>query len=63
MQVLKAPMNVIPLSKHLGLERSDLEDHGVLDVDLGIDTKFFIDPLLLETSDISEFEGSRKKNL
>ncbi len=56
-------MNVIPLSKHLGLERSDLEDHGVLDVDLGIDTKFFIDPLLLETSDISEFEGSRKKNL
>ncbi len=56
-------MNVISLSRHLGLERTDLESYGVLDVDLGIDTKFFIDPLLLEISDIPEFKHARKKNL
>ena len=52
-------VKTISLSKHLGLTRTQLEEAGVFDSTLGIDTKLFIDPKLLLKSQIPEFKGSR----
>lgn len=38
------------LSSHFGIDRLKLDQQGVLDVTLAIDTKLFIDPLLLNSS-------------
>lgn len=54
-------MNTIGLSKHLNVTRKQLEDKGVYDTTLGIDTKLFVDPKLLVGSDIPEFNKSREK--
>jgi hypothetical protein len=53
--------NTISLSKQLNLSRKQLEDVGVFDSTLGIDTKLFIDPKLLVKSDIPEFTRSHEK--
>ena len=50
----------ISLSKHLNVSRKQLEEKGVFDSTLGIDTKLFIDPKLLTNSDIPEFSKSRE---
>jgi len=47
----------ILLSKYLGVSREDLEHKLVFDAVLGIDTKLFVDPKLLISSDIPEFEN------
>jgi len=49
----------ISLSKHVGVSREALEEVGVFDATLGLDTKLFIDPKLLVASDIPEFARSR----
>jgi hypothetical protein len=55
----------IALSTHLNVERKKLESEGVLDVSLGIDTKYFLDPrLLFSVSDLDgSFSGSCDKVL
>lgn len=53
----------ISLSAHLGLSRERLEDVGVFDSILGIDTKLYIDPKLLVDSDIPEFSKARPELL
>lgn len=53
----------ISLSKCLGVTRKQLEDIGVFDSTLGIDTKLFIDPKLLVVSNIPEFGNAREKLL
>ena len=50
----------IPLSAHMGVSHEILEEHGVLDVLLGTDTKLFIDPKLLEHPTAPELAGSDK---
>lgn len=55
---MTTPRQTIPLSQHLGLTHDQLEEVGVLDVILGTDTKLFIDPKLLEGSQIPELKGS-----
>jgi hypothetical protein len=49
----------ILLSTHLGITREDLENIGVYDSTLGVDTKLFVDPKHLVSSDIPEFQDSR----
>jgi hypothetical protein len=56
-------IKTISLSKHLGVERKELEEVGVFDATLGIDTELFVDPKLLVNSDIEEFKKSREKIL
>lgn len=56
-------LKTISLSKHLGVERKDLEEKGVFDTTLGIDTELFVDPKLLVNSKIEEFKKSREKIL
>ena len=56
-------MATILLSKHLGTTRKKLEKIGVYDVTLGIDTKLFVDPKQLVSSDIPEFKDSRENIL
>ncbi|MEK7464083.1 MAG: hypothetical protein AAB610_03120 [Patescibacteria group bacterium] len=56
-------MKIIPLSKHLGVARKVLEKVGVFDATLGLDTKLFVDPKLLVSSDIPELRDSRKRIL
>jgi hypothetical protein len=56
-------MNTISLSKHVNVPREKLEEMGVFDATLGIDTKLFVDPKLLVNSDIPEFKNSREKIL
>jgi hypothetical protein len=58
-----ATRKTVSLSKHLGLSRTDLEDIGVFDATLGIDTELFVDPKLLVSSEIEEFKKSREKIL
>src|SRR3990172_5312819 len=43
------------LSSYFGIERSKLNQLGVLNPTLAIDTKLFIDPILFEKSAHSEF--------
>lgn len=54
--------NPITLSGHLGISEKSLKELGVLDATIAIDTKLFIDPLLLARSNHSEFkkDGSRQ---
>ena len=56
-------MNTIALSKYVGVSRKKLEDIGVFDSTLGIDTKLFVDPKLLVDSDIPEFKNAREQIL
>lgn len=49
----------IPLSEHFNVLKQALEAKGVFDAVIGVDTKLFIDPLLLNTTDIPEFHNSR----
>ena len=49
----------ISLSEYLKVSRSQLEDVGVFDTTLGIDTKLFVDPKLLIKSGVPEFKNSR----
>lgn len=51
----------ISLSEKLGISRKTLEENGVFDATLGIDTKLFIDPKCLINSDIVEFSDSRRR--
>ncbi len=51
--------HTILLSDYLKVNRSQLENYGVFDVLLGIDTKLFIDPKLLEQTTIPEFKEAR----
>ncbi len=53
----------ISLSKHLLVTRKQLEDAGVFDATLGVDTKLFVDPKLIVNSKIEEFKNSRQKIL
>ena len=53
----------IGLSKYLGVTRKQLEDVGVFDSTLGIDTKLFIDPKLIVGSTIPEFKDAYDKIL
>jgi len=48
-------LNPITLSKEFGIEQKVLSRLGVLDATLAIDTKLFIDPLLLSRSKHEEF--------
>lgn len=48
----------ILFSKHYGLEKLALEKKGVLDPVLNVDTKLFIDPMLLETSKHPEMQAA-----
>jgi hypothetical protein len=57
------PLKSISLSKYLDVSREDLENLGVFDATLGIDTPLFVDPKLIVDSDIKEFQGSREKIL
>lgn len=54
---------IIPLSNYIGVTRSELEKNEILDIDLGVDTRYFIDPILLNDSKIAEFKQSRTKIL
>ncbi len=56
-------MKTVSLSKHLGVKRDILEEIGVFDATLGIDTELFVDPKLLVNSQIPEFTKSREKIL
>jgi len=56
-------LQTISLSKHLEIARIDLENLGVFDTTLGIDTELFVDPKLLVNSKIKEFTKSREKIL
>ena len=53
----------ISLSKHLGVTRKQLEEVGVFDSTLGIDTKLFVDPKLIVDSTIPEFNDAHNKIL
>ena len=53
-------MATILLSKHLGTSREKLEELGVYDATLGVDTKLFVDPKQLVSSQIPEFKDSRE---
>jgi hypothetical protein len=46
-------------SKHFGVRRSHLKSLGAIDVTLNVDTKLFIDPLLLEASKQPEMIEAR----
>lgn len=48
----------ILLSKYLGTKRKKLEQEFVFDAVLGLDTKLFVDPKLLISSEIQEFENA-----
>jgi len=50
----------ILFSKHYGLKELTLEEKGVLDPVLNIDTKLFIDPILLESSKHPEMQAAHK---
>jgi|GEM_PF-2050430 len=51
----------ITLSEHLGVTAEKLDEYGVLNTNLGIDTKLFIDPKLLKISDIPEFKDAAER--
>jgi len=49
--------NPSTLSSHFGIDQDKLDELGVLDVTLAIDTKLFIDPLLFSNSSHPEIKG------
>jgi hypothetical protein len=51
---------IISLSRYFDVKPQELIGRGVLDAHLGIDNRLFVDPNLLERSDIPEFKGARK---
>jgi len=51
----------IKLSEHLGVSSSVLKRKGVFDAFIGLDSRLFVDPLLLRRLRIPEFRGSRRK--
>jgi hypothetical protein len=51
----------IKLSEHLGVSSSLLERRGVFDALIGLDSRLFVDPMLLRRLRIPEFRGSRAK--
>ncbi|MCB1160451.1 MAG: hypothetical protein KDK45_23325, partial [Leptospiraceae bacterium] len=52
-------MKTISLSAHIGTDRKVLEELGIYDITLGMDTPLFIDPKLVSESLIPEFIDSR----
>lgn len=51
------------LSQHFNISPESLDKVGVLDAAIGIDTKLFLDPFLLDKIEIPEFINSRDKVL
>jgi hypothetical protein len=49
------------LSTYLGVKSDDLENAGILDTVIGVDTHLFVDPLLLSSAKASEFKNSRQE--
>src|SRR5436190_6797623 len=49
--------NPTPFTAHFGIDRSILDTAGALDPLLNVDTKLFIDPLLLEQSEAIELRS------
>lgn len=60
---MRPTKKTVSLSKYLGVDRRKLEEAGVFDATLGIDTELFVDPKLLVDSTIEEFKNSRVKIL
>jgi hypothetical protein len=54
-------MNYQTISEYFGIDENRLDALGVFDRFIGIDTRLFIDPFLLDILDIPEFTGSREK--
>lgn len=52
--------STIPLDLHLNVTPQQLEEAGILNVILGVDTKLFIDPKLIDKTDIPEFTDAGK---
>lgn len=52
---------IITLSEHLGVTSKRLEEIGILNTNLGIDLKLFIDPKLVCSSSIPELAHSRER--
>lgn len=48
---------LVTLSEHLGITDEKLEKLGILNAIIGIDTKLFIDPKLINVTDIPELEN------
>lgn len=49
------------LSEYLGIEREAFSKIGIFDAVIGVDTKLFVDPLLLNKTGVPEFENSRSE--
>lgn len=49
------------ISEYYGLDKKILKDKGVLDRFIWIDTELFVDPFLIDTTSIPEFEGAKEK--
>src|SRR5260370_25279430 len=49
------------LSTYLNIKSDDLENAGILDSVIGVDTHLFVDPLLLSSAKGSEFKNSRQE--
>ncbi|HEX9112404.1 MAG TPA: hypothetical protein VF845_13065 [Terriglobales bacterium] len=49
------------LSTYLGIKSDDLENAGILDTVIGVDTHLFVDPLLLSVAKALELKNSRQK--
>lgn len=52
----KSKKRLITLSEHLGISPEILESKGILNAIIGVDTKLFIDPKLVDATEIPEFE-------
>lgn len=48
----------ITLSEHLGTTTDKLNELGILNTNLGVDTKLFIDPKLVRQTQLSELQGA-----
>ena len=53
-------VNPITFSKHFNISKAQIDRLGIFDPALNVDTKLFIDPLLLESSQHPEFVSARK---
>jgi hypothetical protein len=49
------------VSAYLGINSDDLENASVLDTVIGVDTRLYVDPLLLNVAKTPEFKNSRQK--
>ncbi len=49
----------ILLSEHLRISPDELAKRGIFDAVIGVDTKLFVDPTLLNQTEIEEFKNSR----